>query len=151
MSLETAIRAHLAGKDEITEMVDTRILFGEIDVSREPMPQIVFTIADHDFTSTLSDVVDLQMPVVAVEVRSYAVGDLDRISRRVLRALTELSLGATVNVPGESSEDIECLTILDGGTDEPPITIRNDDDTVTVFRRVILAQVGYRYDLTPII
>ena len=145
MSLETALRSHLAGKTEITAVCSNRILFGEVDASREQLPQIVFTIDDHDFASTLDTPVDLHMPLCAFEIRADDPEHIDTLSDLVRRSLLELEDGATIG-----SESVECLTMIDGGSDETPITMRDDDDTVRVLRRLVMAEIGYRYTLTAV-
>jgi len=145
MSLDTALRAHLVGKSEITAIVGTRVLFGEIDPSREELPHVVITTVDHNVSSTLDVAVDLQFPAVVFEVRSDDFADIDTVSDLVRRALLELEFGATIG-----AETVECLTLTDGGTDESPLTIRDDDDTVTVYRRLLMAEVGYTYDVTAV-
>jgi len=145
MSLDTALRAHLVGKTEITAIVDNRVLFGSVDPSREALPHVVISTEDHDISSTLDVSVDLQFPTVVVEIRSDDFADIDTVSDLVRRSLLELEYGATIG-----AETVECLTLIDGGTDEEPITIRDDDDTVRVYRRLLMAEVGYKYDLTAV-
>ena len=89
--------------------------------------------------------VDLQFPTAVVEIRSDDFSDIDTLSDLVRRSLLELEFGATVG-----AETIECLTLVDGGTDETPVTIRDDDDTVRVYRRLLMAEVGYKYDLSAV-
>ncbi len=145
MSLDTALRAHLVGKAAITAITDNRVLFGSVDPSREELPHIVISIEDHDISHTLDVAVDLQFPTAVVEIRSDDFSDIDTLSDLVRRSLLELEFGATVG-----AETIECLTLVDGGTDETPVTIRDDDDTVRVYRRLLMAEVGYKYDLSAV-
>lgn len=145
MSLETALRAHLVGKSAITDVCDNRVLFGDIEANREQLPQIVFQVEDHDFAYTLDTPVDLQIPLCVFEIRADDPEHIDTLSDLVRRSLLELEDGATIG-----SETVECLTLIDGGTDETPITIRDDDDTVRVLRRLVMAEIGYRYTLTAV-
>ena len=146
MSLETAIHAHLISKTEITAIVSNRVLFGDVEPSREQLPQIVYQIHDNDSVSTLDGTpVDLHWPILEVEIRSDDPADIDTVSDLVRRSLIELETGATIG-----AETIEELSLIDAGTDEATVVIREDDDTVEVLRRTILARVGYRYDVSAV-
>ena len=146
MSLETALHAHLVSKTEITAIVSNRVLFGDVEPSREALPQIVYKVHDNDALETLDGtLVDLQFPVVEFEIRSDDPADIDTVSDLVRRALLELSSGATIG-----AETVEELSMIDTGTDEETVVLRNDDDTVEVLRRTLIAQIGYRYDISAV-
>ena len=148
MSLEIALRTHLLSKTSITSLVSQRVVFGDVRESVEALPHIAFRVDDSDWTGTMDGVaIDLQFPVVEFEVRAKLAADLVTLADAIRRALLELELGASA---ATSTGGIHALDILDGGTDSPPVVLVEEDQTIEVLRRSVLAQIAFRYSTAAV-
>ena len=151
MSLEIALRTHLLSKTSITALVSQRVVFGDIRESVEALPHIAFKADDSDWMSTLDGTaVDLQYPIYEFEVRAEEPGNLETLANLIRRALVELETGASIVTTNVGTVEIEEVEILDGGSDSPPVKLVEDDNTIEVLRRSVLAQIGFKYSVAAV-
>ena len=151
MSLEIALRTHLLSKTSITSLVSQRVVFGDVRESVEALPHIAFRVDDSDWSGTMDGVaIDLQFPVIEFEVRAESAGNLETLANLIRRALLELETGASIVTSNVGTVEIDAVDILDGGTDSPPVVLVEEDQTIEVLRRSVLAQIAFRYSTAAV-
>ena len=83
-------------------------------------------------------------------MRAESAGNLETLANLIRRALLELETGASIVTTNVGTVEIDAVDILDGGTDSPPVVLVEEDQTIEVLRRSVLAQIAFRYSTAAV-
>lgn len=148
MSLELALRTHLLSKTSITDIVGTRVAFGNIEPSADALPGLLFRKLDGSFASTLDgDGEDLQFPFFEFECRSTKPSETVTLAALVRRALRELMTGATIST---SVGNVDIAQLLISGEEDQATDYEGNGLSELIHSRSIVVQVGYRFAVSAV-
>lgn len=148
MSLELALRTHLLSKTSITDIVGTRVVFGDIEPSADALPDVLFRKFDGSFASTLDSAAeDLQFPFFEFECRSTKPSETVTLAALVRRALRELMTGATITT---SVGDVVIEQLLVSGEEDQATNYEGNGLSQLIHSRSVVVQVGYRFAVSAV-
>jgi len=142
MSLELALKAHLASKSQITAIVEQRIWWNAPDPQTAELPDITFELSTAHQPTHDGNGEDLQFSIVTFHARSLEPSPCITINDLVRRACRDLALGATVST---ASGDVEIEQLCQLATDDDQANYKADGTERTVYRRSFVCRVGFRH------
>jgi hypothetical protein len=145
---ELALKTHLLSKTDISSVVGTRVDVGDVDPSRDGLPDVLFRLNTLDNEETFGgDAEDLQFPIYEFDARSSKPSECYTLADNVRRALRELATGATITTT-LGDVVIDQLQIL--GVEDQTSTFEANGKSRIVYTRTILVQVGFRQSVAAI-